>query len=451
MKLNFGEQFEKLERLFSDFLKTNIPLQKGLAGCQIDVGLESDHEFAVPASAAESALFVGDSAHIGNLVGANSKLEKMFKDNPNSINMKPTWNWQTNKWDMQVTSRMVTDSNEFIPAQILLPWNVSYFQGVFKKPLSYSVGEKLVKAYSGTEPWADVMNLVLADYAGFAAFANSGRPDNMLTQDVNVQSGFMSSAVINMTVSYSLTMQEIERAKANSSPFGGMLITEKQKFADYALNILKAFLIYYGYAATGTIGLLSVNNVTAWSGVGTSLQAILADSGNTTKGSVMYQQLATQLNSFLTAADNKFNVVDITMSPNAYNILSTTVYSNIYNPETATKIIKENLQSDLTKDGRALKLNIYSDPMIKATNSNGTNPFNAQSYDYLIFSAPEVEAGASEEQQDLILFGEPLAEFVYPTIPGSYHSQYKKLKRIAGVFAPVGQAVAAYSGYGSTI
>ena len=39
-------------------------------------------------------------------------------------------------------------------------------------------------------------------------------------------------------------------------------------------------------------------------------------------------------------------------------------------------------------------------------------------------------------------------EFVYPTIPGSYDTQYKFLRRVAGVFAPVQAAVVAYSGFG---
>jgi hypothetical protein len=42
----------------------------------------------------------------------------------------------------------------------------------------------------------------------------------------------------------------------------------------------------------------------------------------------------------------------------------------------------------------------------------------------------------------------PLKEFVYPVIPGMVNTQHRMLRRYAGVFAPVGQSVKIYSGFG---
>jgi hypothetical protein len=439
MKTIFGDQFKHLEKVFNGALKDNPTVSRQLADCTFEVGLASDPSFGVPAFAAESALFVGDSGLYGELIGANAELNSMFKKNPSSVCLTPEWNWRTKKYDMRA-SKYVKDADALLPAQLLSPWNVSWFQGVFKKPLSWSKAGELVKAYTGTDPWAEVMSLLLADYSGFAAYSNTGRPDNMLTQNVSVQAGMMSSQVINMTVTYALTMEEIERAKG-SSPFSGTLITQKQKYADYVLEMLRSYLIYYGNSSTDTLGLISLNGATSFGG--TSLKDIKNDTANVTKGSTAYRYLASIIADFLTAADNKFNHIKLAMSPEAYNYLSTFVYSDVYNPTAAIKTIRENLEADMTKDGRTLKIDIISDPLLKQSTI-----FNAQVYDYLVIVATEIDAGPNEEAQDIALWGEPISEFVYPTIPGSYHTQYKKLKRVAGLFCPVPSAVKVYSGFG---
>lgn len=444
MQFNFGNEFKSLKSKMESAINSNPSLKGKLEDAEFSVGLAGSAGFGIPLHAKDHALFVGDSNLIGELQGATAELEVMFKKNPKSVMMTPKWNWRTQKFDM-VASKYVADADVLTPAQLMSPWNVGWFQGVYKKPLSYSRASDLVKIYSGTSPWAEVMNLLLADYSGFAAFTNQGRADSTLSQDIAVKAGFMTSAVINASVTWALTTEEIERSKESSSvnPFAGSLMNQKQQYADYVLNMLKAYLIYYGYDVTGTIGLLSVNTVTAWTTIGASLTAINADGTNVTKGSTAYRLLATALRNFLTSADNKFNYVKISMSPLAFNLLATLVYSDTYNPDSAIAIIKKNLVADMTKDGRPLKLDIISDPMLKASSD-----FNAEVYDYLLFVATEIEAGPDEESQDVVLFGEPLSEFMYPTIPGSFHTQYRKLKRLSGVFCPVKQAVKAYSGFG---
>lgn len=444
MKLNFAEQFEGVKNVVKQFIDSNPALKYKMKNCSLDFGLASDPDYGEDDYAQETAVFVGDSHLINGVQGFNAEIDRLYKQNPFNVQMKPTFNYEKQKYDMKVSKAgMVQDADVFTPAQLLAPWNIGYFQGIYKKPLSYSHAYDMVKAYTGTKPWAEAMTLFLADYSGFAAMSTAGRPDNSLTQDVGVQSGLMTSSVINMIVNYSLTREEIERAKENESgnPFAGMMVTEKQKYADYVLDMITAYLIYYGNTATGTVGLLNVNVAATYGG--TSLYDIAADGSNVTKGATIYNAFSNKLADFLTASDNKFNSVKVAMSPYAFNKLATLVYSDVYNPASAREIMIRNLETDMTKDGRKLKIEWISDPMLKESTI-----FNSNVYDYLVFSAPEIEAGPGEEKQDLILYGEPIKEFVYPTVPGQQHLQFKKLRKSAGVFAPVAAAVKVYYGFG---
>ena len=446
MRYNFGEQFDGIKAVAEGIINENPSLKAKMSSCELSLGLASESEFGVPDFAPEHAMFVGDSGLIGNLVGNTAEIDALFKRDPNKVSLMPRWNPTSKKFDMIASKANYTkDADVLSPAQVISPWNVGWFQGVYKRPLSYSRFRDMVKTYTGDNPWAEAMNLMLADYSGFAALTSAGRPDNMLSHDIGVQAGAMTSAVINMSVTYSLTREELERSKESSSenPFAGVLITQKQKYADFVLDILTSYLGYYGNDITGTVGLIGVSTAVAWSTYGSTLRAIEADSGDTTKGSTAYKQLAKALVDFLVNVDNKFNQVKIVMSPYAYNKLATLVYSDTYNPDSAMKIIKANLEADMTKEGRPLNIEIIAEPMLKASSM-----FNAQTYDYLMFIAPEIEAGATEEQQDIVLFGEPLKEFVYPVIPGSFHTAYRKLRRVAGIYCPVTAAVKTFYGYG---
>lgn len=446
MDFNFGKQFKNIKEIAKSIVNENPSLRTKMSSCQLSLGLASESEFGVPDFAPDHALFVGDSNAIGELLGNTAEINSLFKKDPSKVSLMPRWNSKTGKFDMVASkSKYTKDADVFSPAQLISPWNVGWFQGIFKRPLSYSRFRELVKTYTGTSPWCEVMNLLLADYSGFAALTNAGRPDNMMSHDVGIQAGAMSTSVINMSVTYSLTREELERAKESSSdnPFAGALITQKQKYADFVLDILTSYLGFYGNDLTGTVGLLGVNSAVAWSTYGSTLRAIEADAGDTTKGSTAYRELAEALVDFLVNVDNKFNEVKIVMSPYGYNKLATLVYSDVYNPDSAMKIIESNLKADMTKEGRPLNIEIIAEPMLKADSL-----FNSQTYDYMMFIAPEIRAGADEEQQDVVLFGEPLKEFVYPVIPGSFHTSYRKLRRVAGIFCPVTSAVKVFYGYG---
>jgi hypothetical protein len=445
MKLNFGEQFDNIKNIANGIIQGNPSIKAKMSSCELSLGLACESEFGVDDFAPDHALFVGDSNLIGKLVGNTPEIDRLFAKDPSKVMLMPRWNSTSNKFDMVTGKVNYTKDDVLSPAQVLSPWNVGWFQGVFKRPLGYSRFMDLVKPYTGTSPWCEAMNLMLADYSGFAALTSAGRPDNMLSHDVGIQSGAMTSAVINMSVTYSLTREELERSKESGSenPFAGIMITQKQKYADYVMDILTAYLGFYGNDITGTVGLLSVNSAVAWSTYGSTLRAIEADGTNVTKGQTAYKQLAKALVDFLVNVDNKFNQVKIVMGPYAFDKLATLVYSDVYNPLSAKKLIEDHLSADMTKDGRPLKIEIISEPMLKASSM-----FNAQTYDYLMFIAPEIEAGATEENQDIVLWGEPLKEFVYPVIPGSFHTQYRKLRRVAGIFCPVTAAVKVYYGYG---
>jgi hypothetical protein len=66
----------------------------------------------------------------------------------------------------------------------------------------------------------------------------------------------------------------------------------------------------------------------------------------------------------------------------------------------------------------------------------------------MVITAPSITGGVDEQDQPLLFWGKPLDKFVFPTIPGSYSTQYKTLKRVSGMFAPYSPAVKVYYGFG---
>lgn len=143
------------------------------------------------------------------------------------------------------------------------------------------------------------------------------------------------------------------------------------------------------------------------------------------------------------ASKNKFDVVRVAMSPEAYNVLTSTPYSNNYEPKSPLKIFEENFEAGVTKNGSKPKVEFFADPFLSARNG-----FDNSGSDKLVITAPEIGAGTDDEKQDMLLLGIPLENFTYSVYPNNHDQQHTVLRRFAGVFAPVGQAVKCYSGFG---
>jgi hypothetical protein len=386
-----------------------------------------------------SPAFVGDAKHIGrNLMTA--EIEAMAKADQNSVGMKFVFDRSHNKYDVQWGKGYVAD--DLISSQTLTPWSVNWFRNIFKQPLAWSKARKFVTIENGTDPWAEVMSMPLAQFSGFAALNNAGSVSNSKTQDVEIQSGMMSRVIINMDVTYKITVEEMKRMETSGAPWAGQMISQKQEYANWVLEMLTDVLIYWGNSATGTDGLFTVNSPTSWAGIGSSL-SVIAAGGSTNKGSDMYALLATALNSFLTTNMNKFPKIMVGMSPLAYNILTSQSYSAAYNPNSAMKIFMENYSAGVDKDGRMPDIEIFADPLLAASTT-----FNALATDYLVITAPSIGTGPNDQLQPLVTFGAPLMEFVYPVVPGQFTTQYRMLRRAAGIFAPYLPAIKVYTGFG---
>ena len=158
--------------------------------------------------------------------------------------------------------------------------------------------------------------MALAGYSGWGLIDQAGTVAANLKQNVNVQGGMMSSAIINIKVFYNFTVEEMERAKgSNGSPFAGSLMAEKQRYAQYVIDMITDYLTYYGNEETNTLGLFDINGETTWAGQ--TLEEIAADVSNTNKGYTMYQQLAKAITDFMGASQNKFDIVRVAMAPAA--------------------------------------------------------------------------------------------------------------------------------------
>lgn len=446
MIINCSSEFKKVGKIANRLVSANGKASNLLRDATLQIGRASDPKYGVLASAVDNPIYVGDHAVLGSVIGNSAEIEALYKKNPLAVNMKPRYNIRTGKYDVVCSKsgiqNFVGDSGELISMQTISPWNASYFPELFKQPLLYSHARDLVKRLGGTNPWGEVQNLQLAAYSGWGLIGESGTVAANMKQNVNVQSGIMSAPVINIKVFFNFTVEEMERAKGdNGSPFAGSLMAEKQWYAQYVIDMISDYLTYHGNEDTNTIGLFDVNGLTSWAGK--TLNEILADATDTNKGYTMYQALAKAITDFMGASKNKFDVVRVAMSPEAYNVLTSTPYSNNYEPKSPLRIFEENFEAGVTKNGSKPKVEFFADPFLSANNE-----FDNSGSDKLVITAPEIGAGTNDEKQDLLLLGVPLEHFTYPVYPNSYDQQHAVLRRFAGVFAPVGQAVKCYSGFG---
>lgn len=446
MRIDCSSQFKHLGKVANKLVGMNGKANDLLRDATLQIGPASDPHYGVPAGAVANPIYVGDHAVLGEMVGNTAEIEALYKANPISVNMKPRFNMRTGKYDMVCSKSGIKsftgDSGELISMQTISPWNASFFPSIFRQPLLYSHARDLVKRLGGTNPWGEVQNLQLAAYSGWGQLDNAGTVAANLKQNVNVAGGIMSAAIINIKVFFNYTVEEMQRAEGgNGSPFAGTLMSEKQKYAQYVIDMITDYLTYYGNEETGTLGLFDINGETTWSG--NSLAQIKADSTNAHKGFTMYQALAEAITDFMGASQNKFDVIRVAMSPAAYNLLTSTPYSNTYEAKAPIAIFEENFMAGVTKNGSKPQIEFFADPLLSADTE-----FSSDGNDRLVITAPEVGAGPNDEKQDLLLLGVPLENFTYPVYPNSYDQQHAVLRRFAGVFAPVGQAVKVYTGFG---
>ncbi len=448
MRIDCSSEFKKLGKIAGRMVGMNGKANDLLRDATLQIGRASDPKYGVPASAVNSPLFVGDHAVLGKAVGLTPELEAIYNNNPYGVNIRPRFNLRTGKYDMEYAKsgikNYVGDSGELIAMQSISPWNASFFPEIFRQPLLYSHARDLVKRLGGTNPWGEVQNLQLAAYSGWGLIDAAGTVAANLKQNVNVQGGIMSSAIINIKVFFNFTVEEMERAKGdNGSPFAGSLMAEKQRYAQYVIDMITDYLTYYGNEATGTLGLLDVNGETSWAGQ--TLEEIADDDSNTNKGYTMYKALAKAVTDFMGASQNKFDIIRVAMAPAAYNLLTSVPYSNTYEAKSALTIFEENFNAGVTKNGSKPKIEFFADPFLAADTE-----FNPSLSDKLVITAPSIGAGPNDEKQDILLLGVPLENFTYPVYPNSYDQQHAVLRRFAGIFAPVGIAVKCYTGFGTT-
>lgn len=428
----------KVER----FIKhADVGLQRILEGMTLHIGPASVDEFKTPAHARD-ALFVGDGAHIGTLL-ASTQLKAAYAKDPKSVTLQPIWNSTTEKFDMLARpTRGFTGDADFLSGQQIAPWNQSWFSGLFKRPLLYSHASDLVSMEQGNKPWAEVMNLAMEDFAGFGIGPLQGGADgNNDTNDITVQSGFMSAPVVNLFVTYSLSAEEVASANAREgNPYGKEMIADKIAYSNYCLQLITDYLTYFGNSDTDTVGLFNVNSIENYAG--DSLETILAGASDT-KGSDMYEALSGIINKVFNASGNKFDKLKVGVSVYTYNVLTSTAYSKGYEPKSVLTIFNENYLAGTTKDGKEPKVEFFADPMLDALSD-----FNSEDADYMVITAPEIGMGPNDEKRKVILQGMPLKEFIYPVVPGQLTTQHRVLRKYAGIFCPVKEAVHVVKGFG---
>lgn len=439
MKLHVGNGFNNLAGLAERFVGSDAGLNKALGDCELSIGLATEAGFGVPAHAADSAVFAGDEALLGQK-HITAAVEAMLKTNPDKVQIHPMFNANTMKFDQKFC--MAGDEGfDPIAGQLFSPWNIAFLSKVWKEPLAYSRAKEMVRTeHAGNNPWAEIFTLFLEQYAGWGVIGQTGTLQNNMTNDVNVMNGMLSAPIINMMGTYSLTLEEKKRA--NWGPLGSSPLSRKQAYLNYVMDMMESIMIYYGNPETKTYGLMDINPVKSWD-TGKSMKEIFNSNLSTTRGSDAFRLIAGKINDFLTRADNKFSKVKIAISPEAYNYLTSMPYSDAYDATTAMETFAKSYLAGKGPNGSTPTIEWVAEPLLKANSI-----FNPNSFDYMVISAPEIGGGPNDEKQPTNFWATALDKFVFPVIPGMYNDQYKTLKRVAGIIAPIPAATEVWAGFG---
>ena len=249
MDIKAGNGFRGLVDKAMTFIERDAAMSKALGDSEFAIGFDSDNGFGVPSHAADSAVYMGDEAHLGQKF-SNPAVEAMLKKDPSKVQIRPEFNVNTNKWDMHFAMQgdAVFDP---LAGQAFSPWNITYLSKVWKEPLAYSNAHKLIKKMSGgNNPFAEIFTLFLEQYAGWGVIGQAGNLQNSLTNDVNVRSGMASFPIINMMGTYTVTLRE--KKQQGWGPFGQSPIARKQSYLNYVMvnHIFRNNSTYKHFAIT---------------------------------------------------------------------------------------------------------------------------------------------------------------------------------------------------------
>lgn len=425
-----GREFKGLQPKLEKLFKMNNINGDGYT---VSIGRSTDPEFATPANAVYNPTVVCDSALLGDQLFASDADKDEYDEHPELFGFKPTFNFRTNKFDTRFT-RLNSVNDSLIDLQAVAPWNASYFPQLFTQPLISTHGLDMVERYTGDNPFADVMNLVLANYAGNAIAEQAGTMQSNLSHNVAVASGMMSQAVINVKVFYNYTLEEEQRYARGNNPYGSQLRDLKKIYAEKMLKLTLDVLTYFGNTSTETTGLFNVNVAEEWTD---DSMTTISTGTSTTKGSKAYQLLSKAIIKFAEENANMADTIKVGMSLTAYNLLSSMPYSDAYSGQSALAVLKENFGAGRNEFGEKLNIDFYCDPLL-----NAQTDYNLTAKDNLIITAPRIGG------QSTVMAGIPLERFMYPVYPTQYETQYCVMSRWAGIFAPMASAVKVYKGFG---
>jgi hypothetical protein len=422
----------------------------------------ADHVFEIPDHAPMFPMHV-DKSNFGADIGRQT-VDSVVTKNPESARVGWKYNRVTGKFDRifdaSVSGKFVGDSRKYladsmtndaainlVQSQLFAPANMSWITRPFYQVLSYSKAMEAVQIEAGNNPFASAMNLPLIAFGGgFATMVGAGSLTNVDTFDVDAQQSAMANTVLNFEATYRLTVEEKARQEyGDVSPYGNMAVQAKIKYASWVMDTFRDYLIWYGNPTTDTTGILNVNAVTAWATAGfgnLSLNNIKANN-TTNPGYVAYNGLAQALVKFLTDNLNKVDHVKVFVSPLAYNNFAYMPFSSTYNPSSALKILVDNFLSGAGFTDQTPSIEIIPEPMLSPS-----TVWNANAFDYMVILANDIPGGLNDQRQPTLIAGIPLQKYMFPTVPGTYQTQYKILSRYAGVFAPYTPIVAVYSGFG---
>jgi len=143
MIINVHKDLEGPMGVIEKFIKRDAGLERALTGTEITLGPASDPRYQTPLSAARrEAVYVGDASYVADarhIIAAPDVME-MAKKDLSKVDTRFVWDDRMGKYRLFAQKRrFVSDgiaiadaAPDFLGAQALSPWNVGWFQQIFK-------------------------------------------------------------------------------------------------------------------------------------------------------------------------------------------------------------------------------------------------------------------------------------------------------------------------------
>jgi hypothetical protein len=348
-------------------------------------------------------------------------------------------------------------------------WDISQLNKIFRQPFTQMYADRLVSKVGVPNIWANLVQVFLETFEGYARLANVARGDGDFNTSVAAKNrtSTIISEMVNLVIDYeSPTPADQRLGSQNGNWLSNATIGGRDQYADLMLVQLENLLYYFGDAAAGFDGLIQIANRDGTNVLYPASQPPAeylwqndgAGTGTGPVNQVVGATLLLMLNHMLGERLQSLNFlpVDIVVncSPILYKALKFSLTSTIYNQNNPLSIINTAFEAEgnirgtfVTDSVRGTKANftLSPDPALMPN-----TPFNPTAEDLMFITFPRYQSALEGgDMSDLIMAPTAIDSMILPSAPGFRDGVVRTaLKRIGSLIAPVAGTVHVISGMG---